>query len=204
MGMGGGMMGGNVQTRGPQSISVADWARMVQQKRGASADNRGQLEGDRLANAGNKSGMDKALQSAKQTKEAFDQARTALANKQHLQTQSGQLGVDLSVQSNELRNQSRLTMSAQRKVAGHNIMEIGGVWIDEDFNAKMPTFTIQALSPAYFRLLERQPHLRELFQLGNNLVWVTPSGFALMIDLNHGHETLGNEMLDHLFKKRPG
>ena len=35
----------------------------------------------------------------------------------------------------------------------------------------MPTVTIKAMSPAYFRLLERQPQMREVFQLGKRVVW---------------------------------
>ena len=52
------------------------------------------------------------------------------------------------------------------------------------------------------RLLERQPKLRELFQLGNCLVWVTPSGKALVIDPGEGKEKLADAEIDELFRAK--
>ena len=69
-----------------------------------------------------------------------------------------------------------------------NCLEVGGVWIDDGFNPKMTTVTVKAMSEAYFRILEKHPQVREVFQLGNHLVWVTPSGTALIIDQNDGQE----------------
>jgi hypothetical protein len=185
-----------------QAPRVADFARTVQNQKGALAGNRGQFEEEKANLAGQNSGVDKVLQSAKEAKHAYDQAQAALGQKQHQQTQAGKLGVDLSVQSNQLRDQSRLALTALRKVSGRTLLEFGGAWIDEGYEANMPTFTIRALSPAYFRLLERQPHLRELYQLGNNLVWVTPNGRALVIDLEDGHEVLGDRAIDWLFERK--
>ena len=116
--------------------------------------------------------------------------------------QGGKLGVDLSIDANNLRNQVRLTQTALRQVAGRNCMEIGGVWIDEGFNAKTPVMTVKAMSEAYFRILERHPELKEVFQLGNFLVWLTPSGTALVIDTNDGKETLADGDIDRLFAAR--
>ncbi len=53
--------------------------------------------------------------------------------------QAGKLGVDLSVQMQNLRNQTRLEQTALRNVYGRNCLEVGGVWIDEGFDAKMKT-----------------------------------------------------------------
>jgi Ca-activated chloride channel family protein len=114
--------------------------------------------------------------------------------------QNGQLGVDLAVQMNNLRNQSQLTQSAVRRVNSRNCMEVGGVWIDEGYTAKTPTVTVKAMSAAYFRLLERQPGLRDVFRLGNHLVWVTPSGTALVIDTSTGQEAMTDADIDRLFK----
>src|SRR5207237_1015230 len=100
---------------------------------------------------------------------------------------------------NNLRNQARLTQTAQRQVAGRNCIEIGGVWIDEDFEPKMKTVTVKAMSAAYFRILERQPQVKEVFQLGNHLVWVAPNGSALVIDSGDGVETLPDADIDQLF-----
>src|SRR5207245_6321347 len=112
------------------------------------------------------------------------------------------LGVDLSIDAGRLRNQSRLTQTASRRVAGRDCLEIGGLWIDEGFNAKMPSLVVKAMSDAYFRLLERQPQLREVFQLGNHLVWVTPSGTALVVDTGAGKDKLTDAEIDALFAAR--
>jgi len=80
-------------------------------------------------------------------------------------------------------------------------MEIGGVWIDEGYRPETPTVTVRAMSEAYFQILEQHPEVREVFQLGNHLVWVTPSGTALAIDSREGKETLSTEEIASLFKK---
>ncbi len=97
-----------------------------------------------------------------------------------------------------LRNQTRLEQTALRNVYGRNCLEIGGVWIDEGFEAKMPTLIVKAQSDAYFKLLERQPRLA-VFKLGNHLVWVAPNGTALVIDTCTGKDKLSGEEIDKLF-----
>jgi Ca-activated chloride channel family protein len=84
-------------------------------------------------------------------------------------------------------------------VYSRNCLEIGGVWIDEGFDPKMTTLTVKAMSDAYFRILEKQPKIKEVFQLGNHLVWVAPSGTALIIDCTDGKEQLSDEEIDKLF-----
>jgi Ca-activated chloride channel family protein len=113
--------------------------------------------------------------------------------------QNGKVGVDLSIESNNLRCQDRLTQTAQRLAYGRNCMEVGGVWIDDGYDAKKPTVTVKAMSDAYFRMLERQPRCKEVFQLGNHLVWVTPNGTNLVIDTDEGKEKLSDEEIDKLF-----
>src|SRR5205807_1256441 len=115
------------------------------------------------------------------------------------EVQTGKLGVDLSVDANNLRNQSKLTQTALRQVGGRKCLEIGGVWIDEAFEAKTPVVIVKAMSNAYFRILERQPQVKEVFQLGNYLVWITPSGTALVIDVNDGKDKLADAEIDKLF-----
>jgi Ca-activated chloride channel family protein len=100
---------------------------------------------------------------------------------------------------NNLRNQNQLTRTALRRVSNRNCVEIGGVWIDEGFEAKMTTVAVKAQSNAYFRILERQPQVKEVFRLGNFVVWVTPSGTALVIDARSGKEELTDKEIDQLF-----
>jgi Ca-activated chloride channel family protein len=190
----------------PQSATpqkVADFAKGVQKKPGELSKSRGDFEEGYLRRAA--TGKDKpegekrALQEALERKAANDQANKALANRDRDGVQTGKLGVDLSIQSNNLRSQDRLTRTAQRNVYSRNCLEIGGVWIDEGFDPKMKTVTVKAMSDAYFRILEKQPKVKEVFQLGNYLVWVTPSGTALVIDANDGKEKLADDEIDQLF-----
>src|SRR5262249_6594388 len=123
-GSGGIMLGGQGGSAGqPKPMSVADWARLVA-KTGNLKEKRGQLEQD---------------QKTQETKSALDQAQAALAKGKHELTQAGQLGVDLSVQSNQLKGQTLLARTAQRQVAGRTMIELGGAWIDQGFDPKMPT-----------------------------------------------------------------
>ena len=142
------------------------------------------------------------MRDAKEKKETYDKARRELNSLRVASTQSGKLGVDLSVQNNAMRSQERLSLSAQRNVFGRNCLEVGGVWIDDQFDAKMPTITIKAMSDAYFKLLEKQPKLKEVFQLGNHLVWVAPNGTALVVDTTEGKESLTDEEIEKLFVKK--
>jgi len=59
---------------------------------------------------------------------------------------------------------------------------------------------VQALSDAYFRILERHPKVKEVFQLGNYVVWVAPNGTALVIDPNDGKKELSDAEIDKLFE----
>jgi hypothetical protein len=115
------------------------------------------------------------------------------------EVQAGKLGVDLSCDASRLRGQTQLTQTAVRRIGARNCLEVGGVWIDEAFDPKMTVVTIKAMSPAYFRLLERQPSARAVLRLGNHLVWVTPSGSALAIDTTTGAETMTDAAIDALF-----
>jgi Ca-activated chloride channel family protein len=186
-------------------VKVADFARQNQNKPGDLAGNRGKFE-DRIHSKlpegdgkGKTDPMVDVLKEAKDRKEAYDKARTVLRRDAREEVQTGKLGVDLSVQSNLLRSQSRLAPSALRQAAGRNCLEIGGVWIDEDFDAKMPTLTVKAMSDAYFRILERHPKLKEVFLLGNHLVWVAPNGTALVVDTSDGKEKLTDAEIDAIF-----
>ena len=76
------------------------------------------------------------------------------------------------------------------------------MWIDEGFDPKMPVCSVKAQSDAYFRLLEKQPHLKDVFKLGNHLLWVTPNGTALVVDTSDGKDKLSDEEIDKLFVKK--
>ena len=115
------------------------------------------------------------------------------------QNQTGRLGVDLAQASSTLRNQERMTQTANKQLRGRNCVEFGGVWIDEGFGDKTKTLTVKAQSAAYFRILEKQPEMKDVFRVGNHLVWIAPSGTALVIDASDGVDKLEDTEIDGLF-----
>ncbi len=158
-------------------------------------------ETDRL-NRESKKGDAKTQEAARDAldqQSALQKAQAAFTNKQLAGVQQGKLGVDFAVHNNALRFQNQLTRTASRNIQNRNVVEIGGVWIDDAFNAKLESVTIKAQSQAYFRILERHPEVKDVYQLGNYVIWVTPSGKALIIDQNHGAETLPDADIDRLF-----
>jgi Ca-activated chloride channel homolog len=192
------------QAPGQTQQKVVDYARGVNSAPGGQGMSRGGFENGRYsgpASTGPEMDKDtkKVLDETKGKKEAFEQAQEALKKRQQLEVQAGRLGVDLSLQTCNLRNQCRLEYCAQRQVAGRNCMEIGGVWIDESFTDKTPVLTVKAQSEAYFRILEKHPEMKEVFRLGNYLVWLSPSGSALVIDTTDGKDKLTDEEIDKLF-----
>ncbi len=114
--------------------------------------------------------------------------------------QAGRLGVDLSIQCGNLRNQCQVEQTAQRALLGRQCIEVGGIWIDRGYDVKKTkTVAVKAMSDAYFLLLEKHPELKEVFRMGNHLVWVTPSGTALLLDASAGKETLTDDEIASLF-----
>jgi Ca-activated chloride channel family protein len=142
------------------------------------------------------------LAGAKNAKEAQDQAKANYAAGRADLNRIEATGVNLSCYTNNLKCQSRLTQTALRRVASRNCMEIGGVWIDEGYNAKTPTLQVKAQSDAYFQMLEKHPEMKEVFQLGNHLVWMAPSGTAVVIDTKAGTEKLSDAEIEKVFAKK--
>ena len=55
---------------------------------------------------------------------------------------------------------------------------------------------------AQFDRLEKQPQVKDVFRLGNHLVWVTPSGTALVIDTTDGKEKMTDAEIVKLFEAK--
>jgi Ca-activated chloride channel family protein len=193
--------GGGVAAPAP----VAEFARQMNQKPGDLAANRGTHAAKALDQAAEAAKGEKdthtlgAVAGALSKQSVFASTRSALAHRQQDAVQAGKLGVDLSVQTQNLRNQSRLELTAVRVVNGRRVMEVDGVWIDEGFNGKTPAVVVKAQSDAYFRILDRQPAVKDVYRLGNRVVWVTPAGTALVIDTAEGKETIPDAEIDRLF-----
>src|SRR5262245_40987254 len=145
---------------------------------------------------------EKLLKSVKEARDNFsnfDQARAWYANGEYKNAQVGKVGLDVAVCANNLRTQERLSQTANRYVCGRNCLELGGLWIDEGFTATMKTFVVKAQSDAYFKILEKHPEMKDVYRLGNHLVYVTPSKTALIIDLNDGKDKLTDDEIAALF-----
>ena len=155
---------------------------------------------DRLAERELKDAKDDGRKTL-ELKSALEKAKGAFARRDKDATTTGKLSVDLAIQTEQLRAASRLDRVALRSVLGRSLLEVGGVWVDEGFTPKTEAVVVRAMSDAYFRLLEKRPELKKLFALGNHLVWITPSGKALVLDANHGQEKLSDEQIEALFQK---
>lgn len=130
------------------------------------------------------------------------QVRQILADGRLTDLDSGKVAIDLAEHLRGLRSDSQVSRTSLRTVNGRTCVQLGGAWIDDGFNDKLPTIAVKALGRAYFRMLERQPEMRDVFALGNYLIWVTPNGTALIIDLNNGREDVPDVEIDRLFAGR--
>jgi Ca-activated chloride channel family protein len=188
-----------LQGGGGGAIPLAEWARGVE--KGQVGQGRLAEEEKRLkdvAKKGDKKAKKDAAEALDQ-QSALQKAQAAFESKQLYSVQNGKLGVDFAVQNNALRFQNQTVRTASRFVQNRNVIDVGGVWIDDGFNAKLETVTIKAQSEAYFKLLDLHPEVKDVLQLGNYIIWVTPSGKALIIDQGHGLETMPDADIDRLF-----
>jgi Ca-activated chloride channel family protein len=112
---------------------------------------------------------------------------------------TGKCGVEIALQLAEMRNQSQVGEKLVRYAWGRPCVDLGGIWADEGFRKDMKQVTLKAMGAAYFRLLERQPQMKEVFQLGKRVVWVTPCGKVLVIDPDKGAEKMTDAEIDALF-----
>ena len=177
-------------------------------KKGDVATNRGAMTEKQIADAAKalkaetdptrRATLTEELRKYAEHKETLDRANAAFKGRKD-GYQTGKLGVDLAVTSNALRVQNQVTLTANRQVQGRNCLEVGGVWIDDGFKAESKSVVVKAQGDGYFRILEKQPQMKDVFRLGNHLVWVTPSGTALVIDQENGADTLTDAEIDALF-----
>jgi Ca-activated chloride channel family protein len=141
----------------------------------------------------------KSVKEARDNYFNYEQARVWYAQGQYKNAQVGKVGLDVAVCANNLRTQDRLTQTANKYVCGRNCLEVGGLWIDDAFTADMKTVVVKAQSDAYFKILEKRPEMKDVYRLGNHLVFVTPSKTALIIDVNDGKDKLTDDEIVVLF-----
>ena len=146
-----------------------------------------------------KGGEAKKAEEALAKMDALDKARKLFGKRDREGATTGKLGVDLAVETERLRSISRVRRSAVQRILGRQMLEVGGVWIDEAFTPKTDAVVVKAMSDAYFDILKAHPEAKKMLKLGSYLVWVTPSGKALVIDAAHGKEKLDAATIKALF-----
>jgi Ca-activated chloride channel homolog len=133
---------------------------------------------------------------------ALNKAKAAMNRDSRAEVQAGRLGVELSIQGQNLRQDYLPSGVAVKVFQGRKLFENGGIWVDESFKADVKSLIVKSQSRAYFQLLESRPELKELFLVSNYLVWMTPGGTALVIDATQGREELEQAEIQKLFSSR--
>ena len=191
--------------------SVKDFADLAQKSRGDLAKNRGLYQDWSLKNLpateaavpeSARPELTRRYAAAQRLKSSLDQAHANFAGGQLFANQVDALGIDLATCTNGLKCQNRLEPTAVRRVASRNCMELGGVWVDEGYTSKIKTVSVKSQSDAYFEILATHPEMKEVFKLGNYLVWITPSGTGLIIDENEGREMLNESEIAAMFASK--
>ena len=140
-----------------------------------------------------------SVKDSRDQQRGLDAARDLYSKGEYRNAQSGGLGVQVAICAQNLKSQDRVSQTASKQVNGRNCLDVGGLWIDEGYTAAMKTIVVKAQSDAYFKLLAKDPGMKDVFRLGNHLVYVLPSRQALVIDSNDGREDLTDQEVDSLF-----
>ena len=64
------------------------------------------------------------------------------------------------------------------------------------------TVSVKAQSDAYFQILAKQPQMKDVFKLGNHVLWIAPNGTALVIDSEDGKDRITDREIDMLFASK--
>lgn len=106
-----------------------------------------------------------------------------------------------SIYPASLRRELQLFVSGVvlRWAAHRKCVKLNGVWTDEGVDPSMPVVNLKAKSEAWYRMLKRHPEMSEVFQLGDRIVWVTPSRTVLIMDASAGEEQMSDVDIDRLF-----
>jgi Ca-activated chloride channel family protein len=116
--------------------------------------------------------------------------------------QAGKEGVELALVLDALRNEEQLKECKTVQACGKSCREIGGAWVDEAYKPDMKIVRVKAMSDAFFKLLAKHPEMKDVFRLGNRIIWVTPNGSALVIDSAQGSAKMTDKEIDALFTKK--
>jgi Ca-activated chloride channel family protein len=116
----------------------------------------------------------------------------------------GKAGVDVAERLRRLKQaeQAGDTRQAEfRRAAGTRFFLYNDMWVDEKFDASADMTTVKFGSEAYFKLIEKAPHLIEALKLGTKIVITTADGNVLAI-CGAGAEKLTEAQIDAVFVAR--
>lgn len=112
---------------------------------------------------------------------------------------SGQHAVEYATQLGRLKKANE-AVSAARTIGGKTFLHVDGIWIDETVTPDVKPVELKYLGSAYFKLLELRPELKEIFALGEHVLWVSPTGQAIFIT-TEGRDEVPEEELKGWLQK---
>jgi Ca-activated chloride channel homolog len=116
----------------------------------------------------------------------------------------GKAGVDVASRLRQLKEAEQAggrEVVEFRKAAGTRFFLYNGLWVDEKFDAEAELTLIKFGSEAYFKLLEKAPHLVDALKLGTKVVVTTAEGNVVAI-CGAGNEKLTDAQMTEIFVAR--
>ncbi len=95
---------------------------------------------------------------------------------------SGKQAIDLAEQVAAFKSSNSGLARDVRTIAGRRFRKAGNYWVDQTYKPRTPIVHIRFLGKAYFALAAEHHELGPILALGREIIWVSPSGKALMID----------------------
>ncbi len=137
-----------------------------------------------------------------------EQAASGLNFSRSFAEKSGKGAVDASEVLRELKdsNVAANKLAVRRKWTLHRVESrtfayTKGVWVDLSWDADAAApMKIKYLSDAWFQLLDKDPALKKVLSLGQQVVVVLKNGKAIVISKNDGAEKLNDKQLKDLFE----
>jgi Ca-activated chloride channel family protein len=137
-----------------------------------------------------------------------EEARAAAAEKESAENfarrfkeKDGKAGVDVALRLRRLKQAEQAGdpgLAEFRKAAGTRFFLYNDMWVDERFDATADITTLKFGSEAYFKLIDKAPHLVEALKLGTKIVILTAEGNVVAI-CGAGAEKLTDAQIDAVF-----
>lgn len=119
-------------------------------------------------------------------------------------SKDGKAGVDVAGRLRQLKEAEQSgdpSLAEFRKAAGTRFFLYNDMWVDEKFDADAEMTLVKFGSEAFFKLLEKAPHLVDAFKLGTRVVVTTAEGNVVAV-CGTGNEKLTDAQLAEVFVAR--